>query len=258
MDSELEAGLEPSGSLERACQMPILSERVRALTDGVCDAAILHEDYWSAQRIANPHHCNNKYRLRETVASVDNSYPVRSELERVLSWQIQRRLERGRYAALAAEARLNYTVAPCRERPASSQYRQLGMREMGGPIALIALGVSISIIATRIGLASQWRAKVVSITVAESVRARSQSVAGAVATSRRSSQRVSNSGRDDSAAEQATMSPRPSISRRVNERDNRAEVVPAASPRQRGTYPASITAPQGKWVVDSATSGVPA
>ena len=105
-------------------------------------------------------------------------------------------------------------------------------------MALIVLSISISIITTRIGLASQKRAKI----VAERVRARSQSVTEGLAelsTSRRPSQRASHSERS---------------SRRVSHDDAAAgaavTVVTDINPADGAT--------SEEVLVKSATSGVPA
>ncbi|KAL3907396.1 MAG: hypothetical protein SGPRY_010185, partial [Prymnesium sp.] len=101
-----------------------------AMDKNLCDTVITTSLYWENAVTIHPEHCDNKIRLQETVFSLPNAYPVRAELERVLSWAITKRVERGLYASLQDEARANYT-RPDRGCPrASEEVRQFGLHNL--------------------------------------------------------------------------------------------------------------------------------
>ena len=138
-------------------QMPHGMSQLEAMDNDVCDASIINEDSWRTQRFGSPEHCDNKVRLWGSVASIPNAYPVRPELEQVLSWALIKCVERGIYTRLATEAKTNYTdkLHICKEQLEFSTMAQLEFRQMGGAIILIAVVASLSVILTRLGIAGK-------------------------------------------------------------------------------------------------------
>ncbi|KAL1508657.1 hypothetical protein AB1Y20_004753 [Prymnesium parvum] len=124
---------------------------MEAMDAGECDAAILHEDAWRSERTGNTEQCLTKLRLKATVASVHNAFPVRAEVEHIMSWAITRQLEKGQYEQLRVQARLNFTSRDriCAEASDTESVTQLGFAQLGGPILLMLLVATVSVIVTR-------------------------------------------------------------------------------------------------------------
>ena len=99
-----------------------------AMDRGECNAAILDADTWNSERMYGvTTHCENKVRLRETIAIIDNAMPVRPEILRPMSALVARNKERGLYAANTIEAKLNYTHNLCLESDLTTEKVEFGV-----------------------------------------------------------------------------------------------------------------------------------
>ena len=99
-----------------------------AMDRGECNAAILDADTWNSERMYGvTTHCENKVRLRETIAIIDNAMPVRPEILRPMSALVARNKERGLYAAKTIEAKLNYTLNLCLESDLTTEKVEFGV-----------------------------------------------------------------------------------------------------------------------------------
>jgi hypothetical protein len=129
-----------------------LATELTAMDDGLCDAAIVYEDYWRAARsFGQKAHCTNKVRLLDTVTVLANAIPVNGAMERALSFAIARDVEAGRYTARRDEARRNYTYSMCREIGINRARAQFDLRDLGAPLIFLISAAVVSLIVTRIG-----------------------------------------------------------------------------------------------------------
>lgn len=92
-----------------------------------------------------------KVRLVETIAIMQNSIPIRGELERAMSYLMAADVEAGRYTQLELIARRNYTYGLCQELPTTETVTQFGLSDLAGPMLFLVVTVVISLVVTRIG-----------------------------------------------------------------------------------------------------------
>eukprot|EP00966_Prymnesium_polylepis_P011675 268265-Prymnesium_polylepis.2 len=109
------------------------------MDQGLCDACIIHEADWVAQRAGRPEHCASKVRLSDTVASIHNTYPSAA-----CSAQWQKKLDT---TILLPIDRV------CPEMDNVDEVTQVGFDQLGGPILLLLLLLvaTMSVVITRIG-----------------------------------------------------------------------------------------------------------
>jgi len=122
-----------------------------AMDRGECNAAILDADTWNSERMYGvTTHCDNKVRLRETIAIIDNAMPVTPEILRPMSALVARNKERGLYAAKTIEAKLNYTHNLCLESDLTTEKVEFGVPDLIGPIFFLLVSSVVSVLVTRI------------------------------------------------------------------------------------------------------------
>jgi len=131
-----------------------------AMDNGVCYGALVHEDYWRAERLFGERsQCNTKARLAETVTVVPNAIPVRGEIERVLSSMIASDVEAGEFTRQRNLAILNYTYDKCAEQSTTTSRRQFTLGDLSGPMVLLIVTSFVSVLLTRIGKALKRRSE---------------------------------------------------------------------------------------------------
>ena len=139
---------------------------VTQIDAGMCEVTLVTKDGWYASRsFGEKGDCETKVKLDKTVAVVGVTIPVRSEIERAVSWAITRDVEVGMYITRREEARLNYTYGLCAEVATTETLTQFhGLLDLGGPIVFHLVFASfISFLVTRVGRAVARRTEHLSI-----------------------------------------------------------------------------------------------
>jgi hypothetical protein len=130
------------------------SSNAGALDDmdaGLCDAAILHEDFWYGQRMKDNRHCEGttaKARLPNVVATVANTVPVRPEISAAFSYVISKEVEQGRYVAYQKQGRLDFREPACPEATSEGEKSIFTLWDMAGPLTVLGVISLVSPIIT--------------------------------------------------------------------------------------------------------------
>ena len=133
-----------------------LGDSLSAMDRGECDAAIIHQDFWRAERLyGRTTHCvsgsSPKVALAETVALLHNAIPMREELVQLVSWAIARRVESGLYDVMVRNALSNYTYDLCGEVANQRLKKSFGVKDLGAPVFALAVIAFFSVTMTRCG-----------------------------------------------------------------------------------------------------------
>ena len=129
---------------------------LEAMDQGLCDAVIVAEFQWYQSRVNNTVHCNNKVRLLETVLAIPIGMPITREINQQISSLIQEEVEGGSFPPVLNQAKLNYTAGLCPEQSATSaEVTSFDLRSMSGPLLLLFIVSTASMIVTRLGERAQ-------------------------------------------------------------------------------------------------------
>ena len=112
-----------------------------------------------AARINNTVHCDTKVRLPATVVSVPVGLPINKNIHQAMSYLFQGSVADGEYAKLSTKSYLNYTKNVCVERDAAAEVVQFDLVSMIGPLMLLLIVSTVSLIITRIGQRAEKQAK---------------------------------------------------------------------------------------------------
>jgi len=131
-----------------------------AMDSGRCRAAILVDFQWYTGRLDGSVHCGTKIRLLETLLSVPVGMPVADAILRPVAALIQIEVGANGFAPFVEQGKANYTTNPCLDAGnANAEVTQFTLESMSGPLILMVLVSTISMIVTRLGQRAQARAE---------------------------------------------------------------------------------------------------
>ena len=127
---------------------------------GVCRAAILVEAHWYIGRINGSPHCGDKIRLLETLLSIPVGMPVAEAILKPVAALIQMEIGANAFAPFVEQGKANFTTNPCQNAGnANAEVTQFTLESMSGPLILMVLVSTISMVVTRLGQHAQTKAE---------------------------------------------------------------------------------------------------